>query len=140
MVLVLRVGAVSIGWAAQMLSAVTFRPHDRAHFFTGIFGIEVIEQIAERCEIIVTLGTVHTVMNGDETNIIAWKNQFRVLSYLQIVSTEAAHILDDEGFNQSLFHKGKCFLDAGTIEVRPGITIIHENPDVDEPVFLCVFR
>lgn len=76
----------------------------------------VLEQIAERCEIIVTLGAVHAIMNGDETNIIAWENQFRVLSDLQIVSTEAAHILDDEVFNQSLFHKGKCFLDAGTIE------------------------
>lgn len=65
-----------------MLSAVTFRSHDRAHFFTGIFGIEVIEQITERCEIIVTLGTVHTIMNGDKTNIIAWENQLRVLSDL----------------------------------------------------------
>ena len=65
-----------------MLTAIAFRPHDRAHLFTGIFGIEVVEQIAERRKIIVTLGTVHTIMNGDKTNIIAWENQLRVLSDL----------------------------------------------------------
>ena len=27
-----------------MLAAIAFRPHDRAHLFAGIFGIEVIEQ------------------------------------------------------------------------------------------------
>ena len=65
-----------------MLAAIAFRPHDRAYLFTGIFGIEVIEQIAERRKIVVALGAIHVVMDGNEANIIARKNKLCVLSDL----------------------------------------------------------
>ena len=65
-----------------MLAAIAFRTHDGAYLFAGILGIEVVEQIPERCKIIVPFCTVHAIMDGDETNIITRKDQFRVLSDL----------------------------------------------------------
>ena len=65
-----------------MLAAIAFRPHYRAHLFTGIFGIEVIEQITERRKIVAGLGAIHAAMDSNEANIIARKNKLRVLSDL----------------------------------------------------------
>ena len=123
-----------------MLAAMAFRTHEGASLFAGIFGIEAVEQIAKRCKVVITFGTVHATMDGNKANLAAWENQFRVLSAMQTVTVKTAHVLDDEVLCQSLLRMRKCFLDAGAIEIRPGVTIIHENPDVDEPVFLCVFR
>ena len=134
-VLVLRVGTVAIGRLAHVFAAGAAGLHHRTHLFTGILGIKIVKKITERGKIVISTLTVHSVIDGDEPHIVAWKNDFRVPADLQIVSAKSTHVLDDPGTNQALLHQRKPLLHTGTIEVRPGIPVIHQNPGVSEAPF-----
>jgi hypothetical protein len=92
----------------------------------------VLKKVTKRGEIVSSPGTVHTIIDGNEPHIEAGKNDFRIPTHLQIVAPETAHVFDDPGADQALLHKGKTLLDAGTVEVRSGIPVIHQNAGVRE--------
>lgn len=89
----------------------------------------------KRGKIVVSALTVHTIVDGNEPNIIAGKDDFRIAADLQIIPPQTAHILDDPGADQALLHQRKPFLDTGTIEVRPGVPVIDQHTSVREAPF-----
>ena len=84
-----------------MFSSVSFDPHDVADFLAGIAGVEVVEQVAERGEIIVPLVAVHAVIDGDIPNIALGKEALGIVTHFQIVAPHAGHIFNNDGFNLS---------------------------------------
>ena len=134
MVFVLRVGAVAVGRTAQVLAAGSLGFHNGANLFTGIFGIKIVKNIANHGKIVVPFGTVHRIVDGDEAHIVAGKDDFSKPTDLQIVSTKSAHVLNNPSANQALLHQGKPLLDPRTVEVRPGVTIVHQHLGIRETV------
>ena len=100
--------------------------------------VSFIEQVAEWSEIVVASGAVHTIVHSYKAHITARKDKFRIMSYLQVIPAEPAHILDDKIFHQTLFYKGKCFLYAGAVKICPGVTIICQYADVLKTMLLCI--
>ena len=76
-----------------MLAAHSLGLDDGAHFPAGILGIEVVEQVADRGKITVAMFGIHAVVHGDESHIHAGEYDLCVVSNLQIVPAEAAHVL-----------------------------------------------
>ena len=90
-----------------MLATHTFCSDNRTHFPAGVFGIEVIEQVADRGEIAVSVLGIHAIVHGDEAYIHAGKYDLGVVTHLQIVSPKAAHVLHDDRTNLPSFYQGE---------------------------------
>lgn len=67
------------------------------------------------------------------------KHHLRIETNLQIVSSEAAHVLYDDGSDFSVFYFRKHFLESRTIEISPCIPIISEVLDIYKSIFMGVF-
>ena len=81
---------------------------------------------------------VHTVIDGDKADIVARKNNIRILSNGQIVTPKAAEVFDQPTAHKTLLDKCKAFLHTGTIKVRSGITVIHQNFQVCIPMIMGI--
>ena len=96
---------------------------------------DVLEQITDCGEALaVSPVAVHTVIYGDKADIVARKDNIRILSNSQIVTTKSAEVFDQPAAYKPLLDKLKALLHTGTIEVRPRITVIHQNFQVCIPV------
>ena len=108
-------------------------------FLAGITGIPFIEQISDCSHTLaVAPFTVHPVIDGDKSHIIAGEDNVCVLSNSQVITPEAAQVFDQPAADKSLLYRVEALLYAGTIEVRPGIAVIHQNFQVGVPMFFCV--
>ena len=130
-----RVEAVAVGRFAHVLAAGASGFQNRTNLFTGIFGIKIVKKITKRREIVISPFTVHSVIDGDEADIITRKNNFCILAHLQVISAKSAHIFNNPCADQSLFHQGKPLLDTGAVEVRSSVPIVHQNACVCEATF-----
>ena len=63
-----------------------------------------------------------------------------ILSNGQIVTPKAAEVFDQPTAYKPLLDKCKAFLHTGTIKVRSGITVIHQNFQVCIPMVMGIFR
>ena len=138
MVLVFGIAHIAVGRLADVLSAGTAGFQNGTYLLAGVFGVEVIEQIAERGEIIVSIFAVHAVVDGDEMHIVTGEHKLRIFADLKLISSKSAHILDDPCSHKSLFYKRQSFLHTGTIEVRSGITVIHQYFQIRVAMSFCV--
>ena len=102
--------------------------------FLRIFGVKIVKNIANYGKIVISFGTVHRIVDGDEAHIVARKDDFRKPADLQIVSAKSAHVLNDPGADQALLHQGKPLLDTGAVEIRPGVPVIYQHLGIRETV------
>lgn len=100
----------------------------------------VLEQVAERGEIIVPLVTVHAVIDGDIPNISLGKEALGIAAYFQIVTTHAGHIFDNNGLDFPRFCKAYHLIPARTVKRYPGHTIINEKCGIGKMIVRCVFE
>ena len=133
------VSAIAIGRFSQMLSAGAFLAEYDTHFFTGVPWIPFVEQIANSGKTIaVTTFAVHTVIDGNETYIVAGENNVRVLPNGQIISAKPAEIFDQPATDKTLLNQRKAFLYAGTVKIGSRISVIHQNFQVGVAMLGCV--
>ena len=138
-ILVLRVAAVSVGRFAHVLAAGSSLPQTDTNLLAGITGIPLVEQITDCGEAFaVSPVAVHTVIDGDKADIVARKNNIRILSNGQIVTPKAAEVFDQPTAHKTLLDEFKAFLHTGTIKVRSGITVIHQNFQVCIPMIMGI--
>ena len=134
-ILVLRVTAVSVGRFAHVLPTGSSLPQTDTDFLAGITGIPLVEQITDCGEALaVSPVAVYAIIYSDKADIITRKDNIRILSNSQIVTTKAAEVFDQPAAHKPLLDKLKAFLHTGTIEVRPRIAVIHQNFQVCIPV------
>lgn len=122
-----RKGGVVI--ASRRMAAVSL-----CRAFDNVRGGHFIKNIANYGEIVISFGTVHRVIHGDEAHIVAGEDDFRKPADLQIVSAKSAHVLNNPSANQTLLHQGKPLLDTGAVEVRPGVAVVYQHPGIRETV------
>ena len=109
-------------------------------FLTCVLGIPFVHDIQEWGKIIICRScTVNTIVNCNETDIFLWKQNFRIITNFQIVSTQSAHILHTNSINQSSFHICNQFLEARTVKCNTTIAIISIMPDILQSLCLCIF-
>ena len=84
---------VAVHWlAGGGLSTHTFGSLRRPDFLAGVPNKPLIEQVPQRCQVVLPIGAVHGVIDGNEADAFLWENHFRVHSHLKIVSTKSRHI------------------------------------------------
>ena len=139
MVFIGRVSAITIGRFSQMLSAGAFLPEYDSDFFAGVPWIPFVEQITDSGKAVaVAPFTVHTIIDGDKTHIVAGENDVRVLSNGQVISAKPTKILDQPATDKPLLNQCKAFLHAGAVKIGSRISVIHQNFQVGVAMLGCV--
>ena len=89
-VFILRVFDVAIGRIrTQRLAGLSFGFEHSPDFAAGILGIELIENVDERCHVIFgAVDAVHAVVDGDEADVGIGKDHLGVHTDLQIISAK----------------------------------------------------
>ena len=118
----------------------TAKPSEKGEIITYLSRMgDVLEQITDCGEAFaVSPVAVHTVIDGDKADIVARKNNIRILSNGQIVTPKAAEVFDQPTAHKTLLDKCNAFLHTGTVKVRPGITVIHQNFQVCIPMIMGI--
>ena len=140
MVLIRRVFYVAIGRiCTERLTVLTFGLKHSAYFLAGILGVPFVNDVEEWRKIAVLLiGTVDTVVNCNETDVGAGKENFRVVANLEVISSKAAHVLHNDGADAALLSKRNQTLPVWTIEVRAAVPVINEKLRVAEAIVVSV--
>lgn len=100
-------------------------------FVARVFGIPFVHNIQKRSKVIIrSVVTVNTVVNCKETDIFLWKQNFRIKTYLQIISPQSAHILNNQGFYISCFNFFYQRLKARAIEIYTRKSVIGKMANV----------
>ena len=102
--------------SAEVFPSVSFGTHDGTDFLTGIAGVEVVEQVAERGKIVIPFVAVHTIIDGYISNITFHKETLGIVAHFQIVPAHAGHILDNNGLDFPRFCKAYHLIPTGSIE------------------------
>ena len=91
----------------------------------GITGIKLIHDVQKRGHITVPFGGVYIVVNGNQPHSPLAEN-FHHLTNFQIVTPQAAHVLDDDRLHVArldLLHHGG---EAGSVETSSRNTVISK--------------
>ena len=140
-ILVLRIFNVAEGRIrAERLSGVSLGFKHGSDFPTGVLGVEFVEQVDERRHVVLrAVYAVHTVIYGDETDIVVREHHLGQHSNLQIISAEPAHILYDERTDLTFInHPGKA-LPVRPVKGSAAVAVIHEKLYVAEAVVCGIF-
>ena len=122
-----------------MLSAGAFLAEYDPYFFAGVPWIPFVEQITDSGKAVaVAPFTVHTIIDGDKTHIVAGENDVRVLSNGQVISAKPTKILDQPATDKTLLNQCKAFLHAGAVKIGSRISVIHQNFQVGVAMLGCV--
>jgi hypothetical protein len=81
---------------------------------------------------------VDAVGYGDETNALLTEQNLGEVAHLQIVSPDAAHVLDQNTADPSGIDVRHQTFPAGALKGAAGNAVIGVMPDVGETVLLCV--
>ena len=100
----------------------------------------VLEQVAERGEIIVPLVTVHAVIDGDIPNISLGKEALGIAAYFQIVTTHAGHIFDNNGLTFPASASRIISFQPGRSNVTPDTPSSMKNVGLEKMIVRCVFE
>ena len=98
-----------------------------AYLLAGVFRIPLVDDVPKRREIIIVALAVNAVIASDEAYTLLGKAYFRVHPDFKIVAAKPRHILDNDHAHKTILNVIQHFLKAGTVEVCPGISIVHEK-------------
>ena len=118
----------------------TAKPSEKGEIITYLSRMgDVLEHIADRGKLTFAACAVHAVIDGNEMNAKLRENNIGIHSHLEIIAPEAAHVLYDDALDPPCLDVGKHTLEARTVEVRAGITVILVIMAVGgNPVILAV--
>ena len=109
----------------------------RADFLAGVTGVPLVHDISERSKLIVPFESVHAVVQGNQPGIVL-PQHFHIGADLQIITTEAAHVLYDNDRYSVSFDFSNHLLKARSVELRTRDTIIRKVDAVGKTVLFGV--
>jgi len=122
-----------------MLAAGAALTQAGTDFLGGVAGIPLVEQVTDCGKALsVPALAVHTIVDGNEPHIVAGEDDVGVLAYGQIVTTKAAEVFAEPATYQALLNEFKALLYTRTLEVRAGITVVHQHFQVCVSMISCV--
>ena len=138
--LVLRVFDIPV-WriCAERLAGLPFRFENGAYLPACVLGIELIENVDERCHVVFSLIiAVNAVADGDKSYVSVRKYHLRVHSDFQVITTEAAHIFYDDSADLAVVHQFHKPVPIRSVEGRTAVAIVHEQGCIAETVIVRV--
>ncbi|TDT57283.1 hypothetical protein EDD71_11265 [Fonticella tunisiensis] len=122
-----------------MLSGLSFGTEYGTDFLAGIPAVPFVNDIAKWGKLIVSTGTVYTVIYCDKADILLRKHYLGIKSYFQIVTSKAGHILDDgRGYFPVLYHFNHTF-EIRTVKGGAGYSIVYKEYRIGKAILLSVF-
>ena len=89
----------------------------RQHFLGNIPAIHIIQDILERRDVHFLTGqTVHTIGNGDITDIVFGEEDFNIASSFDIISSQSGQVFGNDTANFASLNIGNHPLKSRTIE------------------------
>lgn len=131
---------VAVGrFASQPFSALRLHLLDGAHLLAGVLGVEFVGPVTDRIEVVAALHQgIHAVVDRNEADAFLREVDLRVLSYLEVFSSQAAEILDDDGLHLVPFHHFYNLLPGRTVKVCTGVAIVRQEQRVFKSMIRCV--
>ena len=122
--------------AGAAFSVVHTGQEDRLYLVAGVLGVPLVHYIEERSEVIILwLVAIHITVDCNKAYLLLGEQYLGIKADFKIVSTETAHILDDNRADFSSFGFCKHCLKSGTVKVTPCVTVIGKMLDVRHTAF-----
>src|SRR5690554_1145657 len=140
MALVLRVLYVAV-WriCAKRLAILTFGLKHSTYLLAGVLGVPFVNNVEEWRKIAVLLiGAVDAVINGNEADVGAGKENFGIIADLKIIAPKAAHVLHNDGADAAFLSKRYQALPVRTVKVRAAVLVINKKLCVAVAVVVSV--
>lgn len=119
----------------------TAKPSEKGEIITYLSRMgDVLEQVAKRGKIVVPFVAVHTVIDGDISNITFRKETLGIVAHFQVIPPHAGHIFDNNGLDFPRFCKAYHLIPTGSIESDTGNTVINEKCGIGKMIVRCVFE
>ena len=105
----------------------------------GVTGVKFVHDVQKWGEVVISLLiAVDTVVDGDKPDALISEHDIGVEANLEIVTSEAAHVLDNDGGHVPGLYLGNHGLEAVPVKGRAAHSIVREVPDIGEAVPLGV--
>ena len=93
------------------------KPSEKGEIITYLSRMgDVLEQVPQWCQVIFSVGAVHSVIDCDEANAVLRENHLCVHTDLKIVSAQSRHIFYNDCPDFPGFNIRKHLLEAGTVK------------------------
>ena len=97
--------------------------------------MEFVGPVADGVEVAAALyQRIHAIIDRDEADTLGREVQFRQLTDLQILATQAGHILHDQSTHQPRLDKRHDILPRGTVKVGTAVAIVRHEYGILESV------
>lgn len=124
---------------SQRFTGISFGAEHSLDFLAGVFGVELVENVDERRHVVLHLiCTVYTVVDGDEVDIVVREHHLRVHTYLEIVPSQPAHILYDDGADTPFVDHAEQALPVRAVKIGSAVTIVYEISRAGESVIVGI--
>ena len=125
--------------AAAPLAILHPGAEDGLDLVAGVPAVELVHDVEKGREVVLLgLGAVDAVVDGDEPHALVGEHDLGVEAHLEIVPSEAAHILDDDRADVArldLPHHGG---EAGAVEIDAAVAVVGEVPEVGKSLLTGV--
>ena len=125
--------------AAAPLAILHPGAEDGLDLVAGVPAVELVHDVEKGREVILLgLGAVDTVVDGDEPHTLVREHDLGIEADLEIVPSEAAHVLDDDRADVArldLLHHGG---EAGAVKIDAAVAVVGEVPEVGKPLLTGV--
>ena len=136
---VLRISCIAVSRKRTgILSLQSFYPECGPYLPAAVLCIPLVDNVLERCKLIVALIRIHAVIDRDEPDLVFRKDNFCVIACLQVISAQTGKIFDNHSANLALLDKRDHSLEIRTVEIRSRIAVVNEELAVLKAIFLCI--
>ena len=104
----------------------------------AVLCVPLVDNVLERCELIVTLIRIHAVIDRDEPDLVFRKDDLCVIACLQVISAQTGKVFDNHSANLALLDKSNHSLEIRAVEIRSRIAVVNEELAVLKAIFLCI--
>ena len=123
-----------------MFPRFPFGLHHSAYLLACIAAIPLVDDIQKWGKVVFLLiCAVYAITDSDKPHALFGKKNIRIKPHTQIVAPKTGNILNNQGCHFTVFNLLNKFTPRGSIEVRPGVPVVHEKLKIGKVIFLCVF-
>ena len=140
--LVLRIFQIPVdGMIAGVFALVALCPVDGADLLACITSVKIVHDIEKRREIILGLiGTVHAIVDGDETNAVLREGDLRIEAHTEIVTTHATEVFYKDNAHLTGFNVGNQAFPVWTLKIRTAPTVVRIDRYIRKIPFTGIAR
>ena len=108
-------------------------------FFGNISGIHFSKDTFKNKQVIFCVIGIIIIGYTNHSDMVLWQNKFHILTHQNIVPSESAHILYNNGFDNTVFYIFHHTLKIRSVKVCPCISVIHIVPQIEITVIFRIF-